>query len=442
MEESGSGEEVRDRATPKADAPGTASRKAGDAVQTPPPDTKSNPPPAYDSDAATIMDGTPLFDSPTITELPHPSEAPTIMHSPSAAGPGRQVSSPRFSSPGALGATAFLLPVGSVLGSRYEILQMLGEGGMGAVYKARDNELEREIALKVIRPELASNPEILQRFKQELILARQVTDRNIIRIFDLGEADGIRFITMEYVEGTSLQQMLRERGKIPVQESVEIILQTLKGLRAAHREGVIHRDLKPGNIMRDKQGRILVMDFGLARSIESDGMTKTGAVLGTMEYMSPEQAMGSELDPRSDLFTVGLILFELLTGKMPFKAETAIASLLKRVQERAVSVSSMDNAIPMPIADIVAKCLERDPNARYQTAEEMIDDLERWHGGGAAATLHFPPVHTWGRDIPWHWIGGIGAVLVIAIATFLLRGKLFTGTSGGGPGWYRGSGLV
>ena len=128
MEESGSGEEVRDRATPKADAPGTASRKAGDAVQTPPPDTKSNPPPAYDSDAATIMDGTPLFDSPTITELPHPSEAPTIMHSPSAAGPGRQVSSPRFSSPGALGATAFLLPVGSVLGSRYEILQMLGEG--------------------------------------------------------------------------------------------------------------------------------------------------------------------------------------------------------------------------------------------------------------------------------------------------------------------------
>jgi eukaryotic-like serine/threonine-protein kinase len=428
MEESGSGEEVRGRAAANGEAPGTAARKAGEAVQTPPPDTKSNPPPAYDSDAATIVDAGPLFDSPTIIELPHPSEAPTIMHSPSAAALGREVSSPRFSSPGAAGATAFLLPAGSVLGNRYEILQLLGEGGMGAVYKARDGELEREIALKVIRPELASNPEILQRFKQELILARQVTDRNIIRIFDLGEADGIRFITMEYVEGTSLQQMLRERGKIPVQESVEIILQTLKGLRAAHREGVIHRDLKPGNIMRDKQGRILVMDFGLARSIESDGMTKTGAVLGTMEYMSPEQAMGSELDPRSDLFTVGLILFELLTGKMPFKAETAIASLLKRVQERAVSVSSMDNAIPTPVADIVAKCLERDPNARYQNAEAMIEDLERFQGGGAAATLHFPPVHTWGRDIPWHWIGGIAAALVLAIVGFLLRGKL-TGPS-------------
>lgn len=425
MDESGSGEDVRGRAAANSDAPGTAARKAGEAVQTPPPDTKSNPPPAYDSDAATILDATPLFDSPTIIDVPHPSEAPTVLHSPPAAGSGLPMSTPRISSPGAIGGAAFLLPVGSVLGSRYEILQLLGEGGMGAVYKARDTELDREIALKVIRPELASNPEILQRFKQELILARQVTDRNIIRIFDLGEADGIRFITMEYVEGTSLQQMLRERGKISVQESAEIITQTLKGLRAAHREGVIHRDLKPGNIMRDQQGRILVMDFGLARSIESDGMTKTGAVLGTMEYMSPEQAMGSELDQRSDLFTVGLILFELLTGKMPFKAETAIASLLKRVQERAVSVASMDNAIPAPLADVVAKCLERDPNARYQNAQEMIDDIERWQGGGAAATLHFPPVHTWGRDTPWHWIGGVAAVLVLAAAGFMLRGKLF-----------------
>src|SRR5262249_5091040 len=305
----------------------------------------------------------------TLMDATHPAEAPTLLDA-----PVRTPARPSTPTPVSSWRNPLLLPVGSVLANRYEILDLLGEGGMGAVYKARDNELDRMIALKVIRPELASNPEILQRFKQELVLARQVTDRNIIRIFDLGEADGMRFITMEYVEGTSLYQILREHGKLPVKEAAEIIEQVLSGLKAAHREGVIHRDLKPGNIMRDKQGRLLVMDFGLARSLESDGMTKTGAVLGTMEYMSPEQAMGGAIDPRSDLFTVGLIFFELLSGKMPFKAETALASLLKRVHERAVSVSSLENTVPDPIEKIVAKCLERDPNLRYQTAQEMIDD--------------------------------------------------------------------
>ncbi|MGE5733487.1 MAG: serine/threonine-protein kinase, partial [Acidobacteriota bacterium] len=162
-----------------------------------------------------------------------------------------------------IGWSGPLLESGTVLGGRYEILQLLGEGGMGAVYKAKDSELERVIALKVIRPELASNPEVLRRFKQETILARQISDRNVIRIFDFGEADGVRFITMEYVEGESLYDMLKQRGKLPVDEVVDIMEQTLSGLRAAHREGVIHRDLKPGNIMRDSQGRIVVMDFGL-----------------------------------------------------------------------------------------------------------------------------------------------------------------------------------
>lgn len=387
-------------------------------MKTPPPQSGTSQP--YDSEAPTILHTGSDSDAPTIIELPHPAEAPTLLDAPPRT-PARPVSKPPMSA----WSSALLLPVGSVFANRYEILEMLGEGGMGAVYKARDNELDRIIALKVIRPELASNPEILQRFKQELVLARQVTDRNIIRIFDLGEADGIRFITMEYVEGTSLYQILREHGKLSVKESAEIIEQVLTGLKAAHREGVIHRDLKPGNIMRDRQGRILVMDFGLARSLESDGMTKTGAVLGTMEYMSPEQAMGAAIDPRSDLFTVGLIFFELLTGKMPFKAETALASLLKRVNERAISVQSLENAVPVPIEKIVGKCLEREPAQRYQSAQEIIDDIKKWEGAGAAASLHFPPVHTWGRDVPWHWIGGIGAVIVLAVTGFLLRGRFF-----------------
>src|SRR6266568_4657831 len=334
-------------------------KQAGNALQTPPPGSTGS----VDSEAPTVLDTSGAFDAATVIEIPAPHEAPTALESPIGRTVSRPVSAPQ--SARSNWNAPLLLPTGTVLANRYDILQLLGEGGMGAVYKARDNELDRMIALKVIRPELASNPDILQRFKQELVLARQVTDRNIIRIFDLGEADGIRFITMEYVEGTSLYQILREHGKLPVKEAAEIIEQVLTGLKAAHREGVIHRDLKPGNIMRDPHGRILVMDFGLARSLESDGMTKTGAVLGTMEYMSPEQAMGGAIDQRSDLFTVGLIFFELLTGKMPFKADTALASLLKRVQERAVPVSSFDSTIPVTLEKIVAKCLERDANLRY-----------------------------------------------------------------------------
>jgi serine/threonine protein kinase/tetratricopeptide (TPR) repeat protein len=318
-----------------------------------------------------------------------------------------------------------MLQTGDVLGGRYEILQMLGEGGMGAVYKARDRELDRFVALKLIRPELAANPSILARFKQELLLSREVTHRNVIRIFDLGDADGVKFITMEFVEGQDLRSLIQEKNKFPPEEAVELMQQVCRALEAAHTLGIIHRDLKPQNIMRDQTGRILVMDFGLARMVEGDGMTQTGALVGTMEYMSPEQALGKDLDQRSDLFSMGLILYELLTGKMPFKAESAVASLIKRNQEQAVPVSDHDESIPRALSNIVSKCLERDPAVRYQTASEFLQDLEAWQGKRAAATLRFPTSEKpWGQTIPWHWIGGIAAVLAIAITGFLMRGKL------------------
>src|SRR6266496_5656324 len=286
MGESKDRERARENTAAPPSPPGV-SKATANAVQTPPPESAAG----YDPEAATILDASGGFEAATLIEIPAPHDAPTLLDARPTARP-LTATSQATQAPRSNWNAPLLLPTGAVLANRYEILQLLGEGGMGAVYKARDTELDRVIALKVIRPELASNPEILQRFKQELVLARQVTDRNIIRIFDLGEADGIRFITMEYVEGTSLYQVLQEQGKLPVKDAAEIIEQVLTGLKAAHREGVIHRDLKPGNIMRDPQGRILVMDLGLARSLESDGMTKTGAVLGTMEYMSPEQAMG------------------------------------------------------------------------------------------------------------------------------------------------------
>ncbi len=318
-----------------------------------------------------------------------------------------------------------MMQIGDVLGGRYEILQLLGEGGMGAVYKARDRELDRFVALKLIRPELAANPSILARFKQELLLSREVTHRNVIRIFDLGDADGVKFITMEFVEGQDLRSLIQERKKFPPAEAVELMLQVCRALEAAHTLGIIHRDLKPQNIMLDRTGRILVMDFGLARMVEGDGMTQTGALVGTMEYMSPEQALGKDLDQRSDLFSLGLILYELLTGIMPFKAESAVASLIKRNQERATPVSDHDETIPSALSNIVGKCLERDPALRYQNATEFLRDLEAWQGNRAGATLRFPTSEKpWGQTVPWHWIGGTAAVLVLAVAGFLLRGKL------------------
>jgi serine/threonine protein kinase/tetratricopeptide (TPR) repeat protein len=304
---------------------------------------------------------------------------------------------------------------GMVFAQRYEILATLGRGGMGAVYKAKDLELEREVALKVIRPELSNDPEILQRFKQELILARQVTDRNIIRIFDLGESGGIKFITMEYIEGQNLHQILSDRGKLEVAEAVEIMEQVAGGLAAAHREGIIHRDLKPGNIMLDRNRRVVVMDFGLARTTAGDGMTRPGAMMGTLEYMSPEQAQGKDLKASSDVFTVGLILYELLAGVTPFHAESAIASLVMRTQQRAVPLADVDKNIPGTLSNIVAKCLEKDPAHRYQTAEELRADLRAWQGSKkiSASSLRLRINRV--REIRWKGLA-VSAVLIVVIA--------------------------
>jgi serine/threonine protein kinase/tetratricopeptide (TPR) repeat protein len=327
--------------------------------------------------------------------------------------------------------------VGRSLGGRYKILRILGEGGMGAVYQARDLELERIIALKVIRPELASNSGILQRFKQELILARNVTHKNVIRIYDLGEADGIKFITMEYVEGEDLRSLLREKGKLAPAEAVAIVQQIGRALEVAHSEGVIHRDLKPQNVMLDPQGRVVVMDFGLARSLEAPGMTQTGALVGTLEYMSPEQAMGAELDQRSDLFAVGLIFYELLTGKTPYKADTAIASLMRRTQERALPASDVDNAVPKSLCAIVSKCLERNPKDRYHDSGELLRALEAW-GENPATTVSprelaspspAPRSVQISLNLPTHrsgiYLSGIAVLLVLFLAIPATRHLVF-----------------
>ena len=318
------------------------------------------------------------------------------------------------------------LEPGMLLAQRYQIVQILGQGGMGAVYKATDLELNRTVAVKVIRRDLARDKAIVDRFKQELLLSHQVTHRNVVRIYDLSEADGMKFITMEYVEGENLLTLLHEKKKFSPSEAVEIMLQVCRALEAAHSVGVIHRDLKPQNIMRDTTGRILVMDFGLARTLEGDGMTQSGALVGTMEYMSPEQALGKPLDQRSDIFALGLIFYEMLTGQMPFKADSTIASLIRRTQERVAPVSDHDNTIPPSVSNIVTKCLERDLELRYKTAAELLADLETWQGKRAGATLSFEPkIGPWGRTIPWPIITAGLIAVILAIGGYRFRDSLF-----------------
>jgi serine/threonine protein kinase/Flp pilus assembly protein TadD len=312
------------------------------------------------------------------------------------------------------------LQIGEVIQGRYEILQLLGQGGMGSVYKARDSELDRLVALKIIRPDLATNQEILQRFKQELILARQVTHRNVIRIFDLSQADGLKFITMEYLEGQDLRQVLREKGKLTPQEAARVILQICRALEAAHIEGVIHRDLKPQNIMLDQKGRAYVMDFGIARSVHLPGMTQTGALVGTPEYMSPEQAKGEKLDERSDLFSLGVILYELLVGQSPYYSETPLATLWKRIQEKAKPLSEVDPTVPKALSDIVEKALEIEPKDRFASATEFALSLETFLGPSAQSSMIFLPAPK--TTHYWKWASAALAVLLIsALVTFRLR---------------------
>jgi tetratricopeptide (TPR) repeat protein/predicted Ser/Thr protein kinase len=328
-----------------------------------------------------------------------------------------------------LAGSSQALQPGHVLGGRYEILELLGQGGMGAVYKARDREVDRLVALKVIRPELAGHPEVLQRFKQELILARQVTHKNVIRIFDLGEAEGAKFISMEYVDGRDLKSIRTERGKFQPEDAAEIIEQVCRALDAAHAEGVVHRDLKPPNIMVDKQGRVVVMDFGIARSREMPGLTQTGVVVGTPEYMSPEQAKGEEIDSRSDLFSLGIILYELLTGKSPYEATSSVATLLKRTQERAVPPVKLDPAIPKFMNDIVVRCLEIDPQRRYASAQEILRDLEARQGPRKGVTpLHMPHFRMV-EEFPTKWIAPGLALIMLLIIGLVFRGKIFAPVS-------------
>jgi HAMP domain-containing protein/tRNA A-37 threonylcarbamoyl transferase component Bud32 len=282
--------------------------------------------------------------------------------------------------PSSLGIS--LMP-GQTLSNRYEIKEILGAGGMGVVFRAFDRDLQEAVAIKTLKPEVM-DPQSIERFKQEIRLARKISHRNVVRNYDLGDSDGMLYITMEYVEGTSLEKLLRQRGKLPVGVALTVAKQLLRALEAAHEMGVIHRDVKPQNIVVEPNGLVKVMDFGIARLAQSKqqegkGLTAVGAVIGTPQYMSPEQLMAGELDARSDLYAAGAVLFECLTGKVVFEAPTIAALIIAQVEESPPDPRSLNSAIPHDLALIVLKALAKTPEARWKSAAEFtaaLDEVE------------------------------------------------------------------
>ena len=270
---------------------------------------------------------------------------------------------------------------GVTFAGRYEVKEILGAGGMGVVYRAFDRELQEPVAIKTLKPEaMAGGSAGLERFKQEIRLARKIAHRNVVRTYDLGEQNGMYYLTMEYVEGTSLKQLIVSRGKLPVSVTLTVGKQICRALEVAHAEGVIHRDIKPQNIVAEPSGFLKVMDFGIARLAnppKGKGLTEAGTSIGTPDYMSPEQLSGAELDPRSDLYSAGVVLFECVTGRVPFEAETTWALVAKHLEEEPPDPRKLNSDVPPALAAVILKAMAKDPANRYATATEMHDALAR-----------------------------------------------------------------
>ena len=273
------------------------------------------------------------------------------------------------------------LTTGATFAGRYQIIEELGHGGMGRVYKVFDTDIKEKIALKLLRPEIALDKETVERFSNELKLARKISHRNVCRMFDLGKAEGTSFITMEFVAGEDLKKFIRKSGQLGAGRAISIAKEVSEGLMEAHHLGVVHRDLKPQNIMVDEDGNARIMDFGIARSIKAKGITGAGVMIGTPEYMSPEQVEGKEADQRADIYSLGIILYEMLTGRVPFEGDTPFTIGVKHKSELPRDPRDLNTQIPPDLGRLVLKCLEKEKTKRYQSAEELHADLEKVEQG-------------------------------------------------------------
>ncbi len=273
------------------------------------------------------------------------------------------------------------LTTGSTFAGRYQIIEEIGKGGMGKIYTVLDKDINAKIALKLIRPEIASDKKTIDRFRNELKTARDISHKNICRMYDINKEDGSYYITMEYVSGEDLKSFIHRSGQLTIGTAIKIAQQVCDGLSEAHRLGVVHRDLKSSNIMIDKEGDARIMDFGIARSLEAKGITGSGVIIGTPEYMSPEQVEGKETDQRSDIYSLGIILYEMVTGRVPFEGDTPFTIGVKHKSEVPVDPKNLNNRIPENLSLVIMKCLEKDKNKRFQGVREVQYELTKIEEG-------------------------------------------------------------
>jgi len=272
-----------------------------------------------------------------------------------------------------------MLNIAGILESRFQVMQELGRGGMGIVFLAYDKQLKENVAIKVLSPMLSHDSESLERMRREVTAARRITHMNVIKIYDIAEAGGLHYITMEYFPGENLRQLIHRKGPLSLQEGLQIAFQICDGLAAAHAQGVIHRDLKSQNVILNERGQVKIIDLGLARTNQLEGMTATGLIMGTPEYMSPEQILGKRTDERSDLYSFGIMLYEMFAGKVPFSGDSPISVGFRHVKENCEPLRSAQPQIPAHLAEVVDRLLQKDPAHRYQSVLDLRRDLETLH---------------------------------------------------------------